>query len=358
MADPATPAAADPLASLHADLGVRWGSEGGRPAPAGYADVAVEHRAILDGRAFAARGWVDVVELRGEDRRRFLHGLVSCDVQGLASGASGFGFVTSVQGRVLAEVVVLAREQSLLLELPAGCGESVARHLAKYVIADDVTIEARPDLHALTLLGEEAELEVGAAGLARGARSIEAAGLFEIPLLADRRAVWGMPALTLWVGGEDAPAFFQRVLEAGRCVGLRPVGLAALDLRRVELGVPRFGRDFGPDHFPQETGLGEAGVSYTKGCYLGQEVIARIHYRGQVNRVLRGLRLAGGAEPPPDGTELSFEGRPVGSLSSAVESPALGPVALAIVHRRGAEPGTRVGVAGDGEAEVVALPFG
>jgi folate-binding protein YgfZ len=179
--------------------------------------------------------------------------------------------------------------------------------------------------------------------------------------LADRRPVWGTPALTLWVGEADVAAFFQRLLEAGRCVGLAPVGLAALETRRVELGVPRFGRDFGPDHFPQETGLGEQAVSYAKGCYLGQEVIARIHYRGQVNRLLRGLLLDerdGSGPLPADGTEVRLEGRPLGSLSSAVDSPALGRrIALAIVHRRGSDPGTRVEVAGGTEGEIMALPF-
>lgn len=349
-----------PLARVHAELGVVWGSEAGRDVAARYADVGAEHRAAVEGRAFAERSWIDVLELRGADRRRFLHGLVTCDVQGLQAGASAYGFVTSVQGRILAEMVVIAREQSLLVELPAGSGEAIAAHLGKYRIADDVEIEPRPDLQALTLFGSEAELELGAAALAPGTWAATPATLFEIPVLADRRPVWGMAALTLWVAAAEAPAFFQRILEAGRCVGLQPVGMAALEARRVELGVPRFGRDFGPEHFPQETGLGEQAVSYTKGCYLGQEVIARIHYRGQVNRLLRGLRLGPEAdvEALADGTELRYEGRPVGTLSSAVRSPALGaPVALGIVHRRGADPGTRVEVEGGGEAEVTAPPF-
>ena len=364
-------AAAHPLDAVHADLGAEWIEEGGRAVPGRYGDFAGEHRAIVEGRAFADRSWVDLLELRGADRRRFLHGLVTCDVQGLAAGASAYGFVSSVQGRILAEAVVVAREQSLLLELPAGSGPAVAQHLGKYVIADDVTIEARPDLQAVTLFGSEAELELGAAALAPGTWTAAPATLFEIPVLADRRPVWGMTALTLWVAPGESAAFFQRLLEAGRCVGLRPVGLQAVDSRRVELGVPRFGRDFGPPtaadpgHFPQETGLDEQAVSYTKGCYLGQEVIARIHYRGQVNRMLRGLRLAASAdvEALGDGAEVRFEGRPLGTLSSAVRSPALGltpfgaPIALAIIHRRGAEPGTRVEVEGSGEAEVTALPF-
>jgi folate-binding protein YgfZ len=366
MAEHATAAQPHALDSVHADLGVEWTEEGGRPVAARYGDVGAEYRAIVEGRAFADRAWIDLLELRGADRRRFLHGLVSCDVKGLEAGKSVYGFVTTVQGRILAEVVVLAREQSLLVELPAGSGAAVAQHLGKYLIADDVTVEARPDLQAVTLFGSEAELELGAATLAPGAWTVEPATLFEIPVLADRRPVWGMAALTLWVAPGEAAAFFQRLLQAGRCVGLRPVGIEALETRRVELGVPRFGRDFGPPtaadpgHFPQETGLDEQAVSYTKGCYIGQEVIARIHYRGQVNRVLRGLRLQAEADAAAlrDGAEVRLEGRPLGALSSPVRSPAFGgPIALAILHRRGAEPGTRVEVEGAGEAEVTALPF-
>ena len=361
MAETAEPVtSAHPLDAVHADLGVEWAREGGRAVAGRYGDLAGEHRAIVEGRAFADRAWVDLLELRGGDRRRFLHGLVSCDVQGLAAGSSAYGFVTSVQGRILAEAVVLAREQSLLVELPGGSGAAIAQHLGKYLIADDVAIEPRSDLQALTLFGAEAELELGAAELAPGAWTVAPATLFEIPVLADRRPVWGMAALTLWVAAGEAAAFFQRLLEAGRCVGLQPVGLAALEARRVELGVPRFGRDFGADHFPQETGLDEQAVSYTKGCYLGQEVIARIHYRGQVNRAPRGLRLSPAADVAAlaDGTEVRLDGRPLGTLSSAVRSPALdAPVALAILHRRGAEPGTRVEVEGAGEAGVTGLPF-
>lgn len=347
------------LVALHSDLGVEWTAEGGRRVPGRYGDVAAEHRSLLEGRGFAERAWVELVELRGADRRRFLHGLITCDVQGLQTGRSAFGFLTSVQGRILAEVVVLAREDSLLLELPVATGAAIAAHLAKYVIADDVAVEPHPDLLPVALFGAETQLEVGAAELAPGDWTVAPATLFEISVLADRRPVWGMQSLTLWVSAADAPAFFQRLLESGRCVGLQPVGLAALDLRRVELGVPRFGRDFGADHFPQETGLGELAVSYTKGCYLGQEVIARIHYRGQVNRVLRGLRLGEGARGValPDGTEVRLDARALGTLSSAVDSPLFGPIALAIVHRRGADPGTRVEVAETGQAEVVSLPF-
>ena len=349
-------ASGSPLRSLHEDLGAQWGDEAGRQVPLRYGRLAAEHAALVGGHAVAHRSWVDVVELTGEDRRRFLHGLVTCDVKELAPGRSAYGFVTTVQGRVLAEVVVLAHEPALLLELPCGRGEAVAEHLRKYLISDRVEIAVRRDLVPITLFGAEAETAVGARDAAPDEGSLATITLFELPALADRRRVWGEGALTLWVAADDAGAFFQRLVEAGRCIGLLPVGLASLDLRRVERGVARFGRDFGPDHFPQETGRGDEAVSYTKGCYLGQEVIARIHYRGQVNRLLRGLALPG--EPVADGTPVLLDERPLGAVSSAVGSPVLGrSVALAILHRRGADAGTRVQLATGGEAEVVDLPF-
>jgi folate-binding protein YgfZ len=321
--------------------------------------MAAEHSALLSGRAFAIRPWVELLELTGADRHRFLHGLVTCDVQGLDIGASAYGFLTSAQGRVLADATILAAEDRLLLELPAGSADRVAAHLGKYLIADRVEIRSRPDLVLFTLFGRAAEEAVNLAADAPATPASHASlTVFDANVLAERRPIWGIPALTFWVGGADAVTFLRRLVDAAKRASptpLSPVGLAALETRRVELGMPRFGRDFGADHFPQETGLEERAVSYTKGCYLGQEVIARIHYRGQANRVMRGLLIDG--EAPPDGAEVAFDGRPLGTLSSAVDSPALGrAIALAALHRRGAEPGTRVQLP-VGEAEVVALPF-
>jgi folate-binding protein YgfZ len=129
-----------------------------------------------------------------------------------------------------------------------------------------------------------------------------------------------------------------------------------MEILRVEAGIPRFGRDFGPENFPQETGADEA-VSFTKGCYLGQEVVARIHYRGGVQKALRGLVFAAG-RGPRTGTRLFHDGREVGAATTVVESVALGrPVGLGIVHRRAAEPGNTLELEGGGQAEVRDLPL-
>lgn len=162
----------------------------------------------------------------------------------------------------------------------------------------------------------------------------------------------GAPGVTLWTAASDAAPVWERLVVLP---GVRPVGHRALETARVEEGIPRFGADFGGDNLPQETGDGTA-VSYTKGCYLGQEVVARIHYRGKVNRELCGLRIAG--DTPPPGGAIAAEGREIGTLGSAVLSPRCGGViGLAVLHRRGGEPGASVEIGEERQATVVDLPF-
>ncbi len=135
--------------------------------------------------------------------------------------------------------------------------------------------------------------------------------------------------------------------------GAVAVSEEAVECLRVEHGRPRFGIDIDQTVIPQEAGLNERAVSFTKGCYVGQETVARLHYRGKPNRHLRGLRLS---EPAERGEELRLGERTIGQLGSSAISPRLGPVALALV-RREAEPGAVVSVGGHASAEVVALPF-
>jgi folate-binding protein YgfZ len=161
----------------------------------------------------------------------------------------------------------------------------------------------------------------------------------------------GAEAWALWVSASIIKPLSEQLLEIP---GVEPVGSEALEILRVEAGIPRFGIDFGPDNFPQETGAEEA-VNYTKGCYLGQEVVARIHYRGGVQKTLRGLVFE---TAPVPGTPLLFEGREVGAVTTVVESVALGrPAGLAILHRRGAQPGIRLDLSDGGTAEVRDLPL-
>jgi folate-binding protein YgfZ len=146
----------------------------------------------------------------------------------------------------------------------------------------------------------------------------------------------------------------KSVLEWLKTAGAVPVSEAAAEIVRVESGRPRYGIDIDESTIPQEVGLNERAVSFTKGCYVGQETVARLHYRGKPNRHLRGLHLS---EPIASGAELHLGERPVGTLTSAVLSPAFGPIGLALL-RREAEPGAILGVGEQGAtATVVELPF-
>ncbi len=315
--------------------------------------LARQYRALREGCGLVDRSSTDRLEVLGADRLRFLNAYVTCDVKSLAPGEGAYGFFTNPQGRILSDVVVLAHEDRLWLQVGAGQEEAIASHLRKYVLVDRVEVRGLADMMPLCLVGPRATEALGGAELPapgdwRHRRSMVHGTEVEL----QRAGRMGAEAWALWVSASIIKPLAEQLLEIP---GVGPVGSEALEILRVEAGIPRFGRDFGPDNFPQETGAEEA-VSYTKGCYLGQEVVARIHYRGGVQKNLRGLVFETAA-PAPD-TPLLFEGREVGTVTTVVESIALGlPAGLAILHRRGAEPGTRLELPDGGTAEVRDLPL-
>ena len=334
--------------------------------------LAEEYAALRRGCGLATRSsadGADTMEMVGPDRHRFLNAYVTCEVKGLAAGQGTYGFFTSAQGRILADVVVLAHADRFWLALPPGRLEPIAEHLRKYLIADRVEMRPLADVLPLTLAGPGAAAVLAGAETAPGfelrrepwahARAV----VCGVEVAVQRTERLGVPALTLWVPVAQVEPFRERLLTGRAGAGgveleRRPVavGREALEVVRTEAGLPRFGQDFGPQNFPQETGATEA-VSFTKGCYLGQEVVARIHYRGGVQKTLCGLVFDGPAVPAP-GTALLFEGREAGTLGTAVQSLALDrPIGLAILHRRAAAPGSRLELAGGGPAEVRALPL-
>jgi folate-binding protein YgfZ len=338
-------------------------ADAGRAGGAGQ--LSREYQALRHGYGLSGSSEPDRLEMLGADRHRFLNAYVTCEVKGLAAGQGAYGFFTSAQGRILADVVLLEHGDRLWLEVPAGQQETIAGHLRKYLIADRVEMRQLGDMLPLTLAGPGApEVLAGPAGIAPGLALPSApwaharAMVSGIEVTVQRRERLGVPALTLWVSASLAELLREELLawSGGAGGGVRPVGPEVLEVVRVEAGIPRFGKDFGPLNFPQETGVEEA-VSYTKGCYLGQEVVARIHYRGGVQKVLCGLVFDGPALPAA-GTALLYEGREAGTLGTAVHSLALGrPAGLAILHRRAASPGSRLELAGGGSAEVRALPL-
>lgn len=315
--------------------------------------------ALRDGVALVAGVEADLLDLAGADRVRFLHNLTTSDVRVLAAGGSQRAFVTDAQGHVLADADVVALDDRLRLRLPAGRGAAIAAHLARYRVAERVELEARPELALAELRGAGAAALLAALGVAapvaagehRSARLADA----EVRVRALPRA--RAPRFELVADAAALAAACAALRAGGRGRGLVEPPAAVLAAARIEDGELAWGVDYGADNFPQETGE-EGAVSTAKGCYLGQEVVARIHFRGQVQRVARGLLFDPDAEVAAGEELLAADGRPAGRATSVAYSHALGrPVALALVARRAAEPGGRLATAAGARAEVRALPL-
>jgi folate-binding protein YgfZ len=231
------------------------------------------------------------------------------------------------------------------LDLEIGPTEAVLKHLRTYSIGRDVEIEDVGELWAVfSVIGPRAAERTGIDGLEpeHSQRFRDWEGTEVLAVSTDL-------GLDLIVRAEQAAAVERLLADAG----VVQVSEQAAEIVRVESGRPRFGLDMGPESMPAEAGIVERAVDFEKGCYIGQEPVARLHYRGKPNRMLRGLRLSGTAE---SGQPLLLGEREVGRIGSTCLSPALGPIALAIV-RREAEVGDRLTVDGEITAEVVALPF-
>jgi tRNA-modifying protein YgfZ len=275
--------------------------------------------------------------VRGGEAAEFLQGQVSNDVEALSPGSGCYAVILNHKGKLRTDLRVLRGDDFFWLDTEA-IGHAVVRHmLSTYALGRDVAWEDLTDDHAiLSLIGPAAD---------RLAES--APGEAEHSFVDSGSGLWVRTHL-----GLDVLCGVGRAAELRTELGVEPVSEEAAECVRIESGRPRLGYDMDAQTMPQEAGINERAVSFTKGCYVGQETVARLHYRGKPNRHLRGLRLS---EPADRGTDIMLGDRVVGRLGSVCVSPRLGPVALALV-RREAAPGDTVTVAG-ADAEVVALPF-
>ncbi len=285
--------------------------------------------------------------LVGPDAAVFLNGQVTNDVEALAPGEGCYAALLTNKGKMLADLRLLRTEDGVLLDCERVALQDVFDVLRRALVGWRVELVKRTVQEALLAVdGPGARALTGADALpaAEHAHRPAPLGGADVRLVATDRGV------DVLCAAEDAGAVREALLGAGAA----EVGEEAAEVARVEAGRPRYGVDLDATVIPQEAGLNERAVSFTKGCYVGQETVARLHYRGKPNRHLRGLRLSA---PVPAGTPLRLGDREVGRLTSSVVSGRLGPIGLAIV-RREAEPGATL-AAGDGgaTAEVVALPF-
>ena len=329
-----------PLDSWHQKSGAsRFEERFGCALPVDFGDPAAEYRQLVEGGALVDLSQFDRLEVVGEDRKRFLNGLCTCHVEDLEPGESRFGFVTDAKGKVLSAIGVLGFEDRLWLKMPPGTGPDLRAHFQRYLVADRVEFRGLDDLLLLALAGGAVPSMFEGLGVSLPAPGRHAMmSLLGTSLEVDRHRRLGVDTLDLWISSAVAEPLIED-LQARFAV--TPAGLAATEMLRVGSGVPSFGVDYDSSNLPQEVGI-EGAVDFEKGCYLGQEVIARVHYRGKAARRLCQLRIEGSTLPVV-GSDLTFEGRQCGTLTSAVIRPETGGCwGLAMLQRRAAESGSEL----------------
>lgn len=333
---------------------------------AAYAEVELEYAAIRGGCAIVDSCERGTLVVRGKDRVDFVNRLVTQDLRKLGDGGVARAFLTNRKGRIDADLLVASLPDALVIDTLVHDVDTVRAALEKMVFAEDVAIETRTATHArLALVGPRASNALKALGLAAPGDGIAAwrcpfgAHHAEIVALDD----YGAEGWAISVAREDAPALWLSLTT----FGARPAGWFATNTARIEAGSPYFRIDFGPTNLPQESGVLDSRVSFTKGCYPGQEVVARLQHLGKPKAKLVGLRIEGELLPVADAQVFAFAeggsiGEQVGVVTSSGLAPMLGavPVAFALVSSSAYAEGTRVLVNAEGAqaaARVTALRF-
>jgi folate-binding protein YgfZ len=311
-------------------------------------ELDAQYRVLREGAGLLDRSARGKLSLRGPDTAEYLQGQITNEVEALETGQGCYAALLDRKGHVQADMRVLRLEDDQIwLDTEAAALPGLLRHLRTYSIGREVEIEDVFDQWGIiSLIGPASAVISGFDGLGP-----EHAQRFRQWDGIDVLAVATDLGLDLIIGSDKVDALRQLLAAAGAV----EVSEEAAEIVRVESGRPRFGTEISPATMPAEAGIVERAVDFEKGCYIGQEPVARLHYRGKPNRRLCGLRLAAAAQP---GDPLWLGEREMGAIGTACLSPALGPIALAVV-RREAEPGADLRV-GDTEtrAQVVELPFG
>ncbi len=310
-------------------------------------ELDAQYRQLREECGLLERSARGKLRLSGAEAAEFLQGQLTNDVEALEPGTGCYSALLDRKGHMQADMRVLAlADGAIWIDTEAVALEAVRRHLDTYKIGREVELEDLTSSRAIIgLIGPASGSVAGvAAGPEHSQRTVTLGG-------AECVAVATAGGLDLICERERPGRPFAPLCSRRGAV---EVSEEAAEILRVESGVPRFGIDIGTATMPAEAGLVGRAVSFTKGCYIGQETVARLHYRGRPNRHLRGLLLSGSAE---SGAPLRLGEKEVGALGSFCVSPRFGPIGMAVV-RREAEPGDRLAVGEDGvEGEVVELPF-
>jgi aminomethyltransferase len=339
---------------LHA-LEARTGTYNGATTALSFGDSGSELAALRTGCGVFALTWRGRINVSGRDRVRWLHNMVTNNVRDLPVNRGNYNFVLNAQGRILGDMYIYNRGESFALETDASQVETLVHAMKRFIIMDKVElVEIGVDSVSVGVCGPKAESLLAGAGI----------NASDMQPLEVRDVGFDDIAATLVRGPEEKPGWFEFWLDPNKAQDLwnllvkadaKPVGAEALEMWRVLHGIPNYGQDIRDRDLPQETEQAQA-LNFTKGCYIGQEIVERIRSRGQVHRKFTGFVF--GDRVPALG-KYDFEGRALAEITSIARVPgADGPrnIGLGYVRREALAAGPRIMLDGI-EATAVELPF-
>ncbi len=357
------------LHEFHAALNATFAEVNGFEVVSRYGDVLSEHTALTQSAGVFDLSFRSRLCVLGVDRSRWLNGQVSNNVKDLKTGSGCYAALVSGKGKIQSDLNIHILADEILLDFEPGMTDAVTKRLEAYIIADDVQImDAAGAYGLLSVQGPKAGEVLPRLGLEfqppekpYDLVSIKNETLGELYVINQPRI--GTQGYDLFVPIGSLGAVMDKLIAACREIGGRACGWDAFEVARIEAAIPRFGVDMDESNLVPETGLETCAISYAKGCYIGQEIIARIRTYGQVAKHLRGLMLEDGLESlPAKGTKLLKDGVEVGHLTSAAASPLLKKnVALGYIRKESNQPGNTLQWLGMNgavhHASVVGTPF-
>ncbi len=337
--------------------GAKIGEYCGADTALSFGDPRAEFDALRSGCAVYDLGWRSKIIVSGKDRVRWLNGMITNNIRDLQPGRGNYSFLLTPQGHIQGDLYAYNRGEYLMVGTEQFQTANLLERLKKYIIMDKVELEDVSNrLTAIAVQGPKSDEVLAASGI--NPPQVEPMQIQDftwnsIGLSITRMASDTFLTYELWMSAENASAVWD-ALVAG---GATPVGMDALELFRVAAGIPRFGQDIRDRDLPQETAQEQA-LNFSKGCYIGQEIVERIRARGAVHRTLAGLALDG-AQPPTPGSKITANGKEVGEVTSPLRVPSgtgERTLALAVLRREASRPGTQVQI-GEATATVSELPF-
>ncbi|HYG23692.1 MAG TPA: glycine cleavage T C-terminal barrel domain-containing protein [Verrucomicrobiae bacterium] len=337
------------LRELHLALNGRFVQLDGTEVVADYGDPAAEYTALRDTAGVLDLSFRSRLCLLGEDRIRFLHGQVTNDIKRLRTWEGCYAALVTAKGKMQSDLNVHILENEVLLDFEPGLASRVSQRLEGFIVADDVqVVDVAPLYGLLHVHGPAAPAVVQSLALFptlpaanHQVERVKDVTLGELYLIRQPRLTTS--GFDLFVPVPALAAVADKLITAAKAAGGRPAGWTAFEAARIERGIPRFGSDMDEQNFPMEAGIADRAVSFNKGCYIGQEVLNRIHTMGHVNRELRRLEFVSDIPAPTRGELLSANDRELGHVTSAIRIPGTEKVVgLGYVRSAAAQPGTQL----------------